>query len=279
MRACLPSLRPGFQWVVVLLAFLSAGPGAPFAAARSLFGIPELGGPSQRRLESCRPNDRQGAAPAVAVTSGGGGAEDPCVPSLFSPLDVRERPARPRCRRGSSGCCRGDVSLDVDASLRLKQFGYDMFSGGVDFCPGDERARRTGLCDRSRRQFHSDLVGACGCACTLPVDRGGQIVLPEVGALRVWGMKFGELESYLRHELSRKFTDFKMSIAMDRLRTIQVFVVGEATAPGRTPSVRFRPRSMHSLLRAGRREAGRCCKIRLSQEAARNRSRWICTIC
>ncbi|MBN2132982.1 MAG: SLBB domain-containing protein, partial [Sedimentisphaerales bacterium] len=67
---------------------------------------------------------------------------------------------------------------------------------------------------------------------TLQVDRNGQIVLPEVGALKVWGMKFAELESYLQRELSRKYTDFKMSVSMDRLRTITVYVVGEAGAPG-----------------------------------------------
>ena len=66
----------------------------------------------------------------------------------------------------------------------------------------------------------------------LLVDRDGQVVLPEVGALKVWGMKFGDLDGYLQHELSRKYTDFKMSVTMDRLRTIRVFVVGEASVPG-----------------------------------------------
>jgi protein involved in polysaccharide export with SLBB domain len=53
-----------------------------------------------------------------------------------------------------------------------------------------------------------------------------------VGALKVWGMAFAELESYLQRELSRKYTDFKMSIAMDRLRALRVIVIGEASAPG-----------------------------------------------
>ncbi len=83
------------------------------------------------------------------------------------------------------------------------------------------------------------------------VDRDGQVILPEVGALKVWGMKFGDLEGYLQHELSRKYTDFKMSVTMDRLRTIRVFVVGEAAAPS-TYTVSSLSTVINALFAAGR---------------------------
>jgi protein involved in polysaccharide export with SLBB domain len=118
-------------------------------------------------------------------------------------------------------------------SLELTQFGYDVFRKTVStFAPvtnvpvGPDYVIGPGDC------FTLTLWGRVDGHHLLRVDRDGQIVLPEVGALKVWGMKFSELDSYLQHELSRKFTDFKMSVSMDRLRTVRVFVVGEVAAPG-----------------------------------------------
>ncbi len=45
-------------------------------------------------------------------------------------------------------------------------------------------------------------------------------------------MTFDKVQDYLRHEFERKYADFKMAVTMGRLRTIRVYVVGEAQAPG-----------------------------------------------
>ncbi len=123
--------------------------------------------------------------------------------------------------------------LPSDVSMLLHQFGYDVFHQPVStFAPvtnvpvGPEYVIGPG------DAFTLTMWGRADGQFPLEVDRDGQIILPEVGALKVWGMKFGALEGYLQHELSRKYTDFKMSVTMNRLRTIQVFVVGEATTPG-----------------------------------------------
>lgn len=124
-------------------------------------------------------------------------------------------------------------NMPNEVSTDLRQFGYDVFNTAVStFAPvtnvpvGPEYILGPG------DAFSLTMWGRVDAQYTLQVDRDGQIVLPEVGALKVWGMKFGELPGYLQHELSRKFTDFKMSVTMDRLRTIHIFVVGEASAPG-----------------------------------------------
>jgi len=115
----------------------------------------------------------------------------------------------------------------------LKQFGYDVFRTAVTtFAPVMNVPVGPDYVIGPGDSFALTLWGRVDARHTLQVDRDGQIVLPEVGALKVWGMKFADLEGYLQHELSRKYTDFKMSITMERLRTIQVFVVGEASAPG-----------------------------------------------
>jgi protein involved in polysaccharide export with SLBB domain len=67
---------------------------------------------------------------------------------------------------------------------------------------------------------------------TVTVDRNGEITLPEIGVLGVGGMPFAKLESFLQEQLSKKLTDFRMSVSMSRLRTMTVYVVGEVKTPG-----------------------------------------------
>jgi protein involved in polysaccharide export with SLBB domain len=128
----------------------------------------------------------------------------------------------------------GELDLEVsDVSLDLKQFGYDVFHAPVTtFAPVTNVPVGPDYIVGPGDGFTLTLWGRVDAQYPILVDRNGQIVLPEVGALKVWGMKFGELEGYLQHELSRKFSDFKMCITMDKLRSIQVFTVGDAVSPG-----------------------------------------------
>lgn len=66
----------------------------------------------------------------------------------------------------------------------------------------------------------------------LTVDRTGSIYIPEVGAVHVAGQRFSELRPQLQHELSRVFRNFQFSVDLGQLRSIQVFVLGEARQPG-----------------------------------------------
>lgn len=64
------------------------------------------------------------------------------------------------------------------------------------------------------------------------VDRNGVINLPKVGAINVAGVKYQNLESYLKNQVGRVFRNFELSASMGKLRSLQVFVVGQAQRPG-----------------------------------------------
>jgi protein involved in polysaccharide export with SLBB domain len=66
----------------------------------------------------------------------------------------------------------------------------------------------------------------------LVVDRSGDVYLPEVGRLALAGLKYGDAAPVFRSGIGRVYKSFDLSIAMDRLRSIQVFVMGEARRPG-----------------------------------------------
>jgi len=66
----------------------------------------------------------------------------------------------------------------------------------------------------------------------LRVDRSGDIYLPEAGAVHVAGLPFSSLDQHLRSALSRVYRNFDLSVDMGRIRSIQVYVTGQARRPG-----------------------------------------------
>jgi protein involved in polysaccharide export with SLBB domain len=64
------------------------------------------------------------------------------------------------------------------------------------------------------------------------VDRAGNIYIPQVGTVRVTGLAFGQLQEFLKSQVSKVFRNFDLNVNMGELRSIQVFVVGQARRPG-----------------------------------------------
>jgi protein involved in polysaccharide export with SLBB domain len=64
------------------------------------------------------------------------------------------------------------------------------------------------------------------------VDRNGQIYLPKVGTLRVAGLRFDQLDGYLRSSIGDLFKDFELNVTLGQLRSIQIFILGSARQPG-----------------------------------------------
>ncbi len=84
--------------------------------------------------------------------------------------------------------------------------------------PGDELLIRTwGQIDLNAR---------------LVVDRQGEVFLPKVGTLAVAGLKYQQLQDYFRSAIGRMFRNFDLTVSLGQLRSIQVFVVGQARRPG-----------------------------------------------
>jgi polysaccharide biosynthesis/export protein len=64
------------------------------------------------------------------------------------------------------------------------------------------------------------------------VDRNGTISVPKVGVFNVAGIKYQDLTSYLKTSFGRVFRNFELTATLGRLRSIQIFVVGQARRPG-----------------------------------------------
>jgi len=117
------------------------------------------------------------------------------------------------------------------AKPAISQFGYDFFTNsgsasqenvpvGADYVVGPGDALRV------------DVWGSLQARYQLVVDRNGEITIPKVGAIKVWGLNYDQLRAVIDKAMSRYFRGYELNVTLGKLRSIQVFVVGEVHAPG-----------------------------------------------
>ena len=115
----------------------------------------------------------------------------------------------------------------------LRQYGYSMFAANVStFAPVDDVPVGPDYVMGPGDDVTINLWGAVDSTLVRTVDRNGRIVLPKVGDLRIWGLSFAQADRLIRDELARYFRGFQTSVTMGRLRTVNVYVVGEVCQPG-----------------------------------------------
>jgi protein involved in polysaccharide export with SLBB domain len=64
------------------------------------------------------------------------------------------------------------------------------------------------------------------------VDRSGGIYIPQLGTVHVAGLRFDQLQPFLKAQMSKNFRNFDLNVNMGQLRSIQVFITGQARRPG-----------------------------------------------
>src|SRR5437762_3218225 len=115
----------------------------------------------------------------------------------------------------------------------LRQYGYSMFAANVStFAPVDDIPVGPDYVLGPGDDLAINVWGAVDSTLVRTVDRNGRIVLPKVGDLRIWGLTFSQADRLIRDELARYFRGFQTSVTMGRLRTVNVYVVGEVCQPG-----------------------------------------------
>jgi protein involved in polysaccharide export with SLBB domain len=123
--------------------------------------------------------------------------------------------------------------IAVSTGQRLPLFGYNLFAGAPTTFAPVENIPVTGeyvigpgdeLLIRAWGQIDVDYRAV--------VDRNGMINIPRVGSIPVAGVQFKDLSHHVRTAVSRNFRNFELMVTMGHLRSIQVFVVGNANRPG-----------------------------------------------
>lgn len=81
-------------------------------------------------------------------------------------------------------------------------------------------------------EIRVQLSGSTNEQLDLVVDRTGAVSVPNLGAVHVAGLTYGQLPDFLNAQLGRIYRNFQVSATLGSLRTIQVFVLGQARRPG-----------------------------------------------
>lgn len=66
----------------------------------------------------------------------------------------------------------------------------------------------------------------------LTVNQDGNIIIPKLGPFNVASMSFSEVKSYISEQIKQRVIGVEVSVSMGELRTMRVFVMGEAHKPG-----------------------------------------------
>jgi protein involved in polysaccharide export with SLBB domain len=115
----------------------------------------------------------------------------------------------------------------------LPVFGAAMFNAAPStFAPVDNIPVTADYVIGPGDELRLQVSGQVNLRGNLIVDRTGSITLPEVGAIHVAGLQFSQLADFLKAQLARVYRNFDLNVNLGQLRSIQVFVVGQARQPG-----------------------------------------------
>jgi protein involved in polysaccharide export with SLBB domain len=161
------------------------------------------------------------------------------------PREAMQRETKGPMREGDAGYLEGSLDTIAAAfrllgirspyaiSTDLKQFGYDLFQQPAYlFAPGDRVPVGPDYVLGPGDEIRITVWGRVEGVWNVIVDRDGTIALPKIGVVGVTGLTFQELKTLLHKEVSKYYSGFDMNVSLGRLRSIKVYLVGNAQRPG-----------------------------------------------
>jgi len=167
----------------------------------------------------------------------------------FEPIQIQTYP------RGTKFDENGQPIAEIDEEEidedELKPYGYDVFANApYTFAPSMDIAVPEDYLIGAGDTLSIQLFGKENDIYELEVSRQGEIVIPLLGPFKVSGLTFLEVKKYLSSEIKKKILGVDTVITLANLRSVRVFVAGDAFKPG--PYVLSALSSMtHALFAAG----------------------------
>jgi protein involved in polysaccharide export with SLBB domain len=120
--------------------------------------------------------------------------------------------------------------LDAEA---LKPFGYDLFAGVPStFAPVTDVPVPSEYVVGPGDRLEVQLIGNTKGRHSLVVNRDGRVNFPELGPIAVSGLRFEEAKARIEARVSEQMIGTTAVVSIGDLRSIRVFVLGEAERPG-----------------------------------------------
>jgi polysaccharide export outer membrane protein len=115
----------------------------------------------------------------------------------------------------------------------LKPFGYDLFEGVPStFAPVSDIQVPIDYIIGPGDTLEIQLYGSEPASYELTVERDGRINFPKLGPIMVSSMTFVEARNVIEQRVAKQLIGTRVSVTIGDLRSIRVFVLGEAKKPG-----------------------------------------------
>ena len=115
----------------------------------------------------------------------------------------------------------------------LKPFGHDIFADALQaFAPVTDIPVPVDYVVGPGDGLEIQLFGNTRARYSLIVNRDGNISLPELGPIAVSGLRFEDARTQIQARVAEQMIGTQASVSMTDLRSIRVFVVGDAVRPG-----------------------------------------------
>lgn len=122
------------------------------------------------------------------------------------------------------------VPLPKPPSLEI--FGHSLFTGPMArFSPITSMSVPPNYIIGPGDEIKILMWGRIDASHSLEVDRNGMVILPKIGPTAVAGLTFGKLEKLIQDKIGA-ISGVKVNVSMGKLRSIQVFALGEVKNPG-----------------------------------------------
>lgn len=115
----------------------------------------------------------------------------------------------------------------------LRPFGYELFEGvPTTFAPATDIPVPADYVIGPGDTVMVQLYGKENQEYELTVSREGLLQFPSIGPISVAGLKFEQLQKLIGDRIERQMIGVKVSTSMGPLRSIRVFILGDARRPG-----------------------------------------------
>ena len=125
------------------------------------------------------------------------------------------------------------LPLDRQGTEALEPFGYDMFSSTAgNYAPVSDIPVPSEYVVGPGDEIGVQLLGSTDDEFTLTVGRDGTVQLPNLGPIAVAGLRFPEARRTIEERVSQEMIGTRAVVSIGELRSITVFITGEAVSPG-----------------------------------------------
>lgn len=181
--------------------------------------------PEQIQMFQNLPADQQQAlASKYGISIPSGASSQPS--SYQNPQVIEQRPV-------VSSATEAKVNDSEKDEQGLKRFGLDLFAGSpTTFAPISDVPVPADYTVGAGDEIVIQLFGKENTTHRLRVNRAGIINFPSLGPVQVAGMTFSDVRDSLNQRVKEQMIGVRSDIALGEMRTMQVFVMGDAYKPG-----------------------------------------------